>query len=956
MKARFKGQGSKSITVEREVISFPSGKWISVPTLSFYKKLKEVPSLFDVVCEYDIKPFLPHARHLRFSGKVIETGHAPTIAAMNKVRSLKVQARNVDKGTTIFRVKDYTDAFLRGYGSVLDTVKVLCGRSKGGIGDILMTLPTVEAIAKKYENYVIDFTCPEQYLSLVENNPFINNAIPFDEVSQLDYEIVYDMTRACITYEGRTQPDVDFNRTEIFARIGQLSLENLPRPKVYFSPVEILTASRIDFKRSAKSGGILTDIYSTSDGYQLPNLTIGVCYNSSAKVRTYKHGNVLMKRLTDEYPNADILFFQEQENHDFSKYPNVHTFTNFSLREVALLISKCDLFFGPDTGLTHIAASLRIPTVWFFTHIDGKVRTKGYDTSVVVQCLDNCPAGRPCWYDFPCDETGSREHMDECPCVMDATSLVVLDAIKRELATPNVSIITTAHNRSDLSKECVRRLLMVKKYNDELRFVDSGSTDDTEEYFGSLYGQIPNYFFARNDENLGVTTPRNQALLGARGRFVWILDNDQFIEPHSLHNIMQTEGDIVGVEGWYIGSDGLATRHEKCGMLNYVGAGGMFMLRQIMQSLNWFDEIYSPAWFEDADICLKAAQEGYSVAVCKDADIEHLAHQTTHSQNDFSSREVWMRNRKVFVDRWSHLELDRPLCSIVILNHNAAHATLRCLRSIHRTTDFSDVEIIVVDNGSSKDDVEKLTSYQKPNLTYLLQDENLMVSKGRNLGGSKARGEFILFLDNDMALPDNWLQPLVSSCENFEYVATSPKVVDIRPNDDHVRFRSTVIKDGHLVEMYDDEVRECACLPGGATFVYRKVWEQFPFDEYFVYGLEDYDWCMRVRSAGHKLVNTPAVVFNHIKPSKGRTIAPYDKAEKDRKGSSFIEDSVRLFLYRWRKELPDQWRQPGWAALAVGGVDVLERINQEVGVFDIVEKEVETLYPAERIGEVQCGY
>ena len=81
------------------------------------------------------------------------------------------------------------------------------------------------------------------------------------------------------------------------------------------------------------------------------------------------------------------------------------------------------------------------------------------------------------------------------------------------------------------------------------------------------------------------------------------------------------------------------------------------------------------------------------------------------------------------------------------------------------------------------------------------------------------------------------------------------------------------------------------------------------------------------------------------KPSKTRTITPYDNAERERKGSSYIEDSIRLFLYRWRDKLPNQWKEPGWLAWAVG------RHQKEVmgisDLFSLIGQEVAKLYPDE---------
>jgi GT2 family glycosyltransferase len=427
------------------------------------------------------------------------------------------------------------------------------------------------------------------------------------------------------------------------------------------------------------------------------------------------------------------------------------------------------------------------------------------------------------------------------------------------------------------------------------------------------------FFYNREQTNTGCVLARNEAIRKARGQFVWILDNDQFVSYRTLDRIKQTEGDLVGVEGWWINHQGLAERSSKVGAMNYVGAGGLFTKREVLMQLGRFDEQYSPAWFEDPDLCLKATEAGFSLGLCENSDIEHIGHATNHSQTDFDSAKIWKRNRDYFVKKWRKIFDAKPTVSIVILTHNDSDVTKRCIDRIYQTTDLKDIEIIVVENGSNQKEKDKIAEYQvRPNLKIHFADENLMVAKGRNLGSELATGDHILFLDNDMFLPEGWLSPLLQTLDENNVVATSPIVIDHRPDGQHVRFIATSIKDGHIYEHRNDkEKRECDFLPGGSLFVRADLFKRYPFDENFVFGVEDYDWCLSVRQAGFRFMNTPEVIFLHVKKG-ARTITPYDDAERKRKGSSFIEDSIRLFLYRHENQLPNQWKQPGWLGWAMG--------------------------------------
>jgi GT2 family glycosyltransferase len=938
MKARLKGEKARSVKFGGEVVKFTPGEWTYLPSISFYKRLLDFKDEFDVVCEYDIQPFQKAGLVLSFRGRTVRTSHKPTIRHLdNSPKVVTRQALLPETGEVIYRIKGFNDVYLGAYVSILSQVKVLCFRSKGGIGDIIMTIPSLEAAKRRYPNYQIDYSCPKEYLPLLENCPFINKLIPLGEADHAEYHVVYDMTRKCIEYEGRTMPAVDLNRTEIFAKVLGFEPKDVPRPKLFLSREEIYSGLYIDLGQTSLHSSLTKRSRVEND-----RLLIGVCVDSSAAVRSYPYAEELIDMLSVNYSNAMILFFDNSGEYDF-KHDNVYVFSRLPLREVLTIISRCDIFVGPDTGLSHMAASLRVPTLWWFTHTDGLIRTRGYEEVKVIQGgSPPCPLGRPCWYEFPCDpELKLRDTDCSLPCRMNSPPSEVLLQVDKVVSVPLLSIVVVCHNQIAYTKQCISNILEAKKFSDEVILIDNGSTDGTQEYFS----RMESIEYYRLSSNTGCVSARNLGIELAKGRFVLFLDNDQFISYYTLDELKRGEGDIVGVEGWWIDDNGLAYPHHRVGMLNYVGAGGMLAKREMLLDLEKFDETYSPAWFEDPDLCLTAAERGYTVGLVEDAGIKHVGHATNHTQKTFDSQEVWKRNREYFIMKWAERRKS-PLVSIVILTHNDSDSTIRCLESIYRTSDMDLIEVIVVDNGSNGEESAKLLFYEKPKLRVFYNEKNIMVAAGRNMGALQANGENILFLDNDMVLPEGWMAGLLSTLDETNAVATSPVIVDKTPRGDVVRFVATVIEDGRMKEVKDRKHRRCDFLPGGALLVRRALFEEFSFDEKYVYGVEDYDWCMRVKKAGYIFLNTPSVTFLHMKMKPGRTINKYDEEERIRKGSSFIEDSVRLFLHRYHDELPNQWNEPGWLALAIGK-DRREEVTSRQELMYLIGREVNRIHADE---------
>jgi O-antigen biosynthesis protein len=94
----------------------------------------------------------------------------------------------------------------------------------------------------------------------------------------------------------------------------------------------------------------------------------------------------------------------------------------------------------------------------------------------------------------------------------------------------------------------------------------------------------------------------------------------------------------------------------------------------------------------------------------------------------------------------------RPAVSVVVPTYNRAHVITRTLQTVLAQT-FNDVEVLVVDDGSTDDTEQVVRSCTDGRVHYLRQPANAGVSAARNRGLREARGEFIAFLDSD----DEWM-------------------------------------------------------------------------------------------------------------------------------------------------------------------------------------------------------
>ena len=110
-------------------------------------------------------------------------------------------------------------------------------------------------------------------------------------------------------------------------------------------------------------------------------------------------------------------------------------------------------------------------------------------------------------------------------------------------------------------------------------------------------------------------------------------------------------------------------------------------------------------------------------------------------------------------DRW--LNFREPQVSIVILNFNRGDLTLAALQHVWRNSAGTPYEVLVVDNGSSAQDMRAARQHH----AYFRETRlsvNRYFGEGNNLGAEDAKGQFLIFLNNDALPQPGWLEPLMA--------------------------------------------------------------------------------------------------------------------------------------------------------------------------------------------------
>jgi GT2 family glycosyltransferase len=215
------------------------------------------------------------------------------------------------------------------------------------------------------------------------------------------------------------------------------------------------------------------------------------------------------------------------------------------------------------------------------------------------------------------------------------------------------------------------------------------------------------------------------------------------------------------------------------------------------------------------------------------------------------------------------------MVSIITVNYNGFRDTCELIGSLkaHEPCPF---EVIVVDNASRNEEGRRLKElYEEDGIvTVVCSDVNTGFGGGNKLGYSYAKGEYILYMNNDMYIERPFLQHLINRLDSSDKTgAVSPKILFNEPKGiiQYAGFTafSPVTLRNHLIG-FGKEENECNIAgetfsPHGACMLTsRRIVEKAGMmtDIYFLF-YEEFDWSLQLKRAGYGSWYEPASAVFH---------------------------------------------------------------------------------------------
>jgi len=428
------------------------------------------------------------------------------------------------------------------------------------------------------------------------------------------------------------------------------------------------------------------------------------------------------------------------------------------------------------------------------------------------------------------------------------------------------SIILLCRNQWSVTKRCLDSVRShTKSGSYELLVYDNDSTDKTWEHLQRLACNWPELKPTRNKKNFSFARAVNMGMRAAKGRAIMWLNSDTVVTPgwlEGLNRVLDADERIGGV-GPY--TDNMAPPYQISKKfkpkpnrdLDFLGGFCFLVRKEAVESVGLLDERFEWGW-EDMDYCLRLRHGHWRLRLAGSVFVSHDGGRTMKTMPSPERRRTDLQNRGLILEKWLDV---RPLggdlanlfrmlgtpwenyfpdYSIVVPLVGPQRKLTENLERLRKSCEGSRYEVIVVDARERT----LRAGPQWPQLRVEACPAGRSISNLLNQGVRASRGEIIVFFDLSTVAAKGWLAGLGSGR------GIAPDIGAIGPVP--LQGGPDFGKNGSRKRISVD------FLSGGCFAVTRAALATVgEFDTHFKRAYWDWDYCLRLRQAGFRLVISP---------------------------------------------------------------------------------------------------
>lgn len=491
-------------------------------------------------------------------------------------------------------------------------------------------------------------------------------------------------------------------------------------------------------------------------------------------------------------------------------------------------------------------------------------------------------------------------------------------------------------------KELLESVRRQSYENWQLCLADGSPDDKAKEFIEKHYGREKRIVYRKLEENGGISVNTNEAVALAAGEYLMLCDHDDTLEPDALYEIVKaindTSADVLYTDEDKVSMDG---RHYFDP--NFKPDFNLFRLREnnyichifvVKKSLTDETGLLRSEFdgAQDFDFILRCCEKAQKITHIPKVLYHWRCHMDSTAADPSSKAYAYEAGRKAVREHYQRLGIDakvemterpgwyrshvkvqgNPLISVIIPNKDHTDDLELCLFSMTRKSTYRNYEILIVENNSEKE--ETFEYYRKlpdryPKARVLTWEKEFNYSAINNFAAKEAKGEYLLFLNNDVEiLTPDWMEEMLQNCQQENVAAVGAKLY--YPDDTiqhagvvlglggiagHIMCRASKGDPGYFGRMIS--VQEISAVTAACMMVKKSDFDAVGgLDETFQVAFNDIDLCMKFRAAGKKIIFTPYAELYHYE-SKSRGLE--DTPEKQFR----FDKEVKRFQEKWAQQL-----------------------------------------------------
>ena len=494
---------------------------------------------------------------------------------------------------------------------------------------------------------------------------------------------------------------------------------------------------------------------------------------------------------------------------------------------------------------------------------------------------------------------------------------------------PLISVVVPVYNvPTEYLEACINSVLRQTYDNWELCMADDCSTQRNVRRTLKKFENNKKIKIVYRNENGHISRCTNTALDEATGEFIAFLDCDDILAPYALYEVAKILNQNSNLDFIYSDEDKLTedgkvyhlpffkpdwspdtfmslmyTNHlgvyrtsiaKKIGRLRPEMDGSQdydFTLRFMEQTNNTrvrhIDKILYHWRERKESVAADPVAKPYALEAARRAKEDALHRRnckgyTEYVNDAYQYRVVYEAPQDAFV-------------SIIIPSKDNADLLFQCINSILNNTDEEKFEIIIVDNGSEKINRSKIETFAADrNIKYLYSPMNFNFSHMCNIGAENAKGNFLLFLNDDTEVTNkDWLERMVGQAALPHVGAVGAKL--LYPNSKLIQHVGVInLPDGpcHALAKHNDNQLyyfcrnrleyDCLAVTGACLMIEKKkFFEMNCFEEGLTVSYNDVELCFKLYEVGYyNVVRNDVVIYHYESVSRGVDAGNPQKTER----------------------------------------------------------------------------